>query len=1206
MIVIGKTKFEFQMGDEKFALSLYGKWDTFCYSGFQRIADEILSAEDREHRVIQVNRLCLDLGTLLPEDFYEQFPLRLAEELKMAFRNVLNSPGRHEVKEFSIQEEYCRTLIYYLLHGHLKWDHISGEFNLGKYIHRLTGEKSGELQRFLRSEGWRGEVRKRLVFQLNDSLLESLVMLTESGESEFINRYTRFLIHRRPSPTVSRFGERAYRDMVWWLVLVYLWADCKGYFSRKELVRYTLRGLSARLGISLADLVMLLIEGVDKLLAGDMIRHDLLEMLEDIRLEEEVKDDASEPERREEKNCGILSAGWIEKRLGKNWKKQRAGDDSILEDDVAFLREQLADVWTCRKLLSGRMEKEIYQIVAAIIPLESRFIITYAAILEQEKEKGMFEGKAGHEFRMLKWEFIFALLSEMPAGRLDRKCFVMDVLHRLAAHYGMDYLLVVGYFSRNKDNLPVWLANIFAEIERSIAEENTVCLLRSVSEEIIPDEQGQLRELLGHRLSCGRLLARLDKREILRIVRLVTLRDEAFIVGYAAELEREKEKGMFEGRAGKEFEILKWEFIFQFALRDAFNRKHFALQTLQELAAHYALRVKDLLDYFYHSLVDDMSCGNRELVQVITELWQEMQAKKTDPEPLLRKCNAEEEELGWLKDYLLTGYVPEISGDIYAVFIRLKDRMPARLLQMIRSLAGRLWLGRVEQTPELVRMNAGLLNWLLKEEAYDFSEDVALDHFLQAAHSGDLQADIRKFRFLLDSYLSDRMEQFRSIPEVAEFSHPVVMGRDVPVLLKLFSAYYRPEPAHILREQKEQIYKLLLTGSSRDTDFLRKLRTQMQWIPGLAEFVKEMFGEERFLKILWGENGRVLLPGKMNAEVLRNILNGTSVWAEGRRFPEKLLEDKRVREQVAVVLRKNEPLLRLWIERVGNGAVRRIGAELLQLEKQLSFSGIAAWEQLIAFTFPEYADFSASELYVRISRKLFLRFTRQQKKEFILLIAKEQTAYPLWKKCLEDLKEIVPENAGEVMVSRKTMNKTHYLWETETAKEPIRVEVQNAGLVLLVPWFTQLFNKSGLLKEDRKEFTGTEAQLRAVFILQALVYGKWMARYKEYDLFLNRLLTGLPQEEVLPGRVKLTRKEKRMTQSLLKSVIQYWTKLGHISVDGFRHSFMQREGLLEEREDNWVLTVNRSGIDVLMDSMPWSFSMVKLEWMEKMITVEWR
>ncbi len=77
------------------------------------------------------------------------------------------------------------------------------------------------------------------------------------------------------------------------------------------------------------------------------------------------------------------------------------------------------------------------------------------------------------------------------------------------------------------------------------------------------------------------------------------------------------------------------------------------------------------------------------------------------------------------------------------------------------------------------------------------------------------------------------------------------------------------------------------------------------------------------------------------------------------------------------------------------------------------------------------------------------------------------------------------------------------------------------------------------------------------------------------------------------------------SEALLQSVIRYWPPLKNTSVDGLRHSFLQREGKLEQKQNGWLLTVEQKTIDILLDKLPWGFSTVTLPWMKEMISVDW-
>ncbi len=56
---------------------------------------------------------------------------------------------------------------------------------------------------------------------------------------------------------------------------------------------------------------------------------------------------------------------------------------------------------------------------------------------------------------------------------------------------------------------------------------------------------------------------------------------------------------------------------------------------------------------------------------------------------------------------------------------------------------------------------------------------------------------------------------------------------------------------------------------------------------------------------------------------------------------------------------------------------------------------------------------------------------------------------------------------------------------------------------------------------------------------------------------------------------------------------------------GLRQTFLQREGKLERGADAWKLRVQRKTVDVLVDQVPWSLSVVFHPWMREPVHVTW-
>lgn len=1190
MIVIGQVKFDFEMEDVRFALGLYNQWDEFCRISFTGVASRLLADVDRPDSVLRIESLDLDLGTLSEEEFYRKFPVRLEECMQEALRSLLEGARTSEVERFSLTADCCDGLMFYLLHGYLNWEHGDGAFDLKQALLRVVREESGPFQRFLLAEGHREALRKRLVFRLDDGMLGALVTLTAGGEAVFINRYTGFLIRNHPRLPRNQVSRKEYREVVWMLVLAYIWALNRSYISRKGLVAYTLREIAAHFGIGMFVLIGYLMRGVEEILAGDPNRHELLEILEEIRCEERLNRVAVVAGKVSGQALNYLPERFLKKILLFSGQQEEAEKDP--EAWLKHLRLQLADGIKRRKLLKELPEQEIQWLVRILIPADSEFVLTYARMLESGKEKGMYEGKAGNEFRVVKWDFIFAVLLENSFANLDRKQFVADVLHRLAAHYGLEYRALVVYLKKLPEELPHWLREVLEELEDD-GQQLYLSVLKQGGEGMTREDERRLAGLLKRPWFCRRLLGQLGEAEIVVLVKGLLPQDKAFVLGYAERLTQAKEQGMFEGRAGGEFRQLKWEFIFQLALSDVFNRKYFVLSVLQELAAHYGLDVRILLDYFYHYLAGKKEEKLVGLWQVICELWSEAKEGQKELRPVLQVENEWERKYEVLERYLLTGHTGEKEEDMYVLFMELKKHDPARLRNRMKGIPALCLMDERGNSKVGIKLYAALLLWWLEDDSCAGEEQVALKGMLQSVLAGSGKAGSRELRLLLACCLTERTDDYPKFLSGVEKIDFRFTEKDLPVLWTFLTGNRWKEMVDFVRRYKKEIGFLIFSSSSESRKFLNALAGKAGYDNELALLLKELWG--------WEEEV-VAVAGKIEWDRLWLCLSARKVSPEQRTQLEKWSSDRRACLQVIRLLENNPVYQSWWIERVGNPGLRKLAGELMMLMKKINFirDQKEAWGLLAGYTLPEYAYLPVEELFLMFIRRLWQGLSYRQREQLVGVLNRENSGFTLWKRSIRCLQYVLTlENPA--LFRERTYDR-----EGAVDRLPALIEVRNAGLVLFSPWLVQLFKRLELLDAEGKAFTGVEARVRGVFILQALVDGTGEKDYVEQELFLNRLLVGLAVEEALPLSLELRTAEKELVESLAENLRVSWPKMKHTSPEGLRQSFLLREGVVEEQEKEWKLTVSQQGIDVLLDSLPWRFSMLKLPWMEKRIVVEWR
>jgi hypothetical protein len=162
--------------------------------------------------------------------------------------------------------------------------------------------------------------------------------------------------------------------------------------------------------------------------------------------------------------------------------------------------------------------------------------------------------------------------------------------------------------------------------------------------------------------------------------------------------------------------------------------------------------------------------------------------------------------------------------------------------------------------------------------------------------------------------------------------------------------------------------------------------------------------------------------------------------------------------------------------------------------------------------------------------------------------------------------------------------------------------INNAGLILLHPFLETLFEQLELC--ENAIWKNKMSQHKAILLTQHLITGK--KKIQENDLVLNKILCGLPIEEVINTKLKITTAEKERCHSLLQAVLEYWKTMSTSSVEALQETFLQRKGKLQaERENTYELWVEEKGYDILLAQLPWGIGMLKTPWMENYLTCYW-
>lgn len=167
-----------------------------------------------------------------------------------------------------------------------------------------------------------------------------------------------------------------------------------------------------------------------------------------------------------------------------------------------------------------------------------------------------------------------------------------------------------------------------------------------------------------------------------------------------------------------------------------------------------------------------------------------------------------------------------------------------------------------------------------------------------------------------------------------------------------------------------------------------------------------------------------------------------------------------------------------------------------------------------------------------------------------------------------------------------------------------RLHIEDAGLVLLHPFLTAFFDTLKMLDSEKKQFVSIAMQERACHLL------KYMTGYRGphygHLLTLEKMICGLPFTYPISKDFKIRPEEEHEINDLLSAVCQHWKPLKGSTIESLQRSFILRHGTLEYADSAWVVRVEGSAIDILLEDLPWEISTILFAWLEPMIFVEWQ
>jgi hypothetical protein len=196
-------------------------------------------------------------------------------------------------------------------------------------------------------------------------------------------------------------------------------------------------------------------------------------------------------------------------------------------------------------------------------------------------------------------------------------------------------------------------------------------------------------------------------------------------------------------------------------------------------------------------------------------------------------------------------------------------------------------------------------------------------------------------------------------------------------------------------------------------------------------------------------------------------------------------------------------------------------------------------------------------------------------------------------KKLKKERRLTPGKSFPKLLKAETENR-----EVPEAETQEGIYIDNAGAVIFAAFIPALFEKLGITENG----IIINPDLAALTI-QYCVSGT--SEIEEYELVLPKILCGLTIDFPVNTNIEILEEQKSESELMLHSLIGHWPVLKDTSVEGLREAFLNRSGKLSMINEEWMLNVEQKAYDMLLERIPWTFSIIKLPWMETLLKTEW-
>jgi hypothetical protein len=1196
------------------------------------ITNTLLDKTVSAHNFIKIDQLELNIGTVKYPFTDDEFAVLYEQALEKALFDyaTLHTINNTDIKLENAQNFLvsCTELLHFFLsNGVLPWWASGDVFTQpDQTFLKLFDDNPEQLKSLLLKIGVEEQVRKRLSQQFNGDLIIKSIKLIVPFQANFISQYFDNVVQIQKQKQIVQTQEKVFSQALWYFILTYLLVDLGGHFERKHFVKSTLSQMASHFNVSYQSILHLLATAIHT--NPELIQSDKNFTVFINELREETKTGLAV-------NESLDSEVYLEKATAKNhfealqyyfffgslpfeYGYYSPQNISLLleviiqkhpEEFVNVFRKQHNIIQFTERLMLVAPETTLLAIIRIMETTKSDFIISYYQTTVKIQNKKNLIQTHESEFKKAILKFILSFLFTSHGSLFNAKMFVENNIKKLAQHFNIDYqtlllLMTQGMAEahaivKDQSSLFFIFTEILGEIRNSTNSTLSVETIISEKEDVIKSKKDKIDKTYTDTLLVQDLLLFWFTHATIpwwakeqKNTTLVELFQELVNAEPTTALLVIKQAAQL-GFRNHEILISVSKSVLQ--LFRILPNGESVLKIWNEFQQFEALPKIGIATDSFHGL----------LLKSILETYQQLQFNSFDvplfyailinylknaagtSEDKLEKffsIQFEQNKLTYLKSKI-TALNKENDSYKSALFL---DRNALYITNDLESSNEFLYneFKLLTKSNDILKMSLSTL----VHKAYDILKYYLLHNKLPDDIKIDDQSIIAKMmeRLLIvifeqDQNLLHNLMRLDNASSVAKMT-----------LHNSFSKYSNQQGrniANLLKEYEEKDFLIYIKQIWKQDQVFTNLNEIIHFIKHQSS---DLAQQQLHKQVLQLANTTLhyadIYKGAAFTTMIKSLANNTlhELIANYIYILNIAIKDSFEREKLLLYFRE---FSFYWVAQTNPENVNLFFYRFLTfLNHKKNWDIKRFYQQLIKVPndIKQLNNTSLQTIVSSVQKDTEAYLAQHKYSQEIMYDGKEEV-----------LKKLNFADYSTVMEEKKS--ETIFHDEVVKLKEGEKIYIENAGLVLLHPFLSTLFDRTNLVKNG--EFVNDEAKLRAPHLLQYLV--NFEQESPEHALLLNKILCGIDYQEALTSGIVLTELEIKTANELLYVVTQQWEKLKNTSINGLQETFLQRTGSLCLSSEGWTLVVENKAYDVLLQTLPWGLSFIKNSWMTEPIFVEW-